>query len=641
MTNREIAAHFEQVADLLEFQNANPFRVRAYRNGARKIADLAEPLSALAASGREARGDQTSAASARLTDIAGVGKELAAKIETLLATGRLPLLEQLLAEVPASLLVLLRVPGLGPKKAALLHRELGVATLDDLQIACEKGQLQSLKGFGAKTELKILKGIELVRRSLGRMRWADAEQIVNPLLEHMRDGQEIGQLEMAGSYRRGCETVGDLDLLVEAPIGSAAATRAMDRLGAFGQVRETIARGATKMSVRLDCGLQVDLRVVPSASFGAAWQYFTGSQAHNVVLRGRARKRGLKINEWGVFCSPGPKAKTGPAAPVETRAANPATDALAAPLASRTEAEVYRAVGLPWFPPELREAREEFDWADQDWADQDWADHDGAIADGTDTDGAHVNGLPPLITLADLRADLHMHTTATDGKATLEEMVAAARALGRQYLAITDHSQRVAMARGLDARRLRAQWDEIDRLNRQLSDLVVLKGIECDILESGGMDLPDDVLAEADWVIASVHYGQNQPGQQITERILGALENPHVHLLAHPTVRLIGRRDRYAVDMEQVFLAAARHGKMLELNANPARLDLDDIHCAAARRHGVPIVINTDAHSPQGMEVMRHGVQQARRGGLTAADVANTLPWDAFRKLLKCRGQQS
>ena len=260
-------------------------------------------------------------------------------------------------------------------------------------------------------------------------------------------------------------------------------------------------------------------------------------------------------------------------------------------------------------PPELREDRLEFA-------------------------AAEANDLPTLITLADIRADLHMHTTATDGKASLADMVAAARAQGCQYLAITDHSQRVAMARGLDPQRLRAQWEEIDQLNQQVGDLVILKGIECDILEAGGMDLPDDVLAEADWVIASVHYGQQQSQQQITERILGALENPHVHLLAHPTGRILGRRDPYAVDMDQVFQAAARHGKMLELNANPARLDLNDLHCAAAKAHGIPVVINTDAHSTVGMQVMSHGIQQARRGGLMAADVANTLPWDEFKKLL-------
>jgi DNA polymerase (family 10) len=278
-------------------------------------------------------------------------------------------------------------------------------------------------------------------------------------------------------------------------------------------------------------------------------------------------------------------------------------------LAGSEEEKVYAALDLPWFPPELREAREEFVWAEQD-------------------------ALPKLVELADIRGDLHMHTTATDGKASLQKMIAAAKSRGLQYIAITDHSQRVSMANGLDPKRLLAQWAEIDRLREELEGIVVLKGIECDILEKGGMDLPDEVLAEADWVIASVHYGQKQSSEQITERILGALENLYVHVIAHPTGRLINRRESYAVDMEQVFSAAAKHGKMLELNANPARLDLSDIHCAAAKRHGVPVVISTDAHSVQGFEVMRHGIQQARRGGLQAADVANTLDWKEFRKRL-------
>ncbi len=577
MTNREIAAVFSQIADLLEFQNANPFRVRAYRNGARKIADLSEPLSAI-----------VSDAERELTGIEGIGKDLAEKIVTLLATGTLPMFNELLAEVPSTVLDMMRVPGLGPKKAAVLYRELAVATLDQLRAACQNQQVQVLQGFGAKTEQKILSGIHLVEQSLGRTRWADADEMVAQLLEHMRAAGSIQQMEMAGSYRRGSETVGDLDLLIEATDVDGV----MDQFGAFTRVVEVIVRGGTKMTVRLDCNLQIDLRVVPSKSFGAAMQYFTGSKDHNVAVRRVATRLGLKVNEWGVF-----------------RIAEDGTETY---LAGKTEADVYAAIDLPCFPPELREAREEFAWA-------------GA---GT---------LPELITLGDIRADLHMHTTETDGKATLEEMVAEARARGREYIAITDHSQRVAMARGLDAKRLRGQWAEIDRLNEQLDDLVVLKGIECDILERGGMDLPDDVLAEADWVIASVHYGQQQPEEQITRRILGALENPHVDILAHPTGRIISRRDPYAVDMEQVFVAAARHGKMLELNANPARLDLHDIHCAAAKRHGVPIVISTDAHSTLGMEVMRHGVRQARRGGLTAADVANTLPWEEFKRLLGSR----
>ncbi len=574
MNNREIAAVFEQLADLLEFQDANPFRIRSYRNGARKIADLSEPLASIAADPDR-----------KLTDIDGIGKTLAEKTEELLATGKLKALEELQSELPASLLALLRVPGLGPKKAAVLHKELGIESLDQLREACDAQRVRELKGFGAKTEETILKGLAIAEQAESRTRWADADAVVQQLLEHMRQVDGIAQMEMAGSYRRGCETIGDLDLLVEAEDHASV----MDHFGKLAGVADVIARGDTKMSVRMDSGLQIDLRVVPRESFGAALQYFTGSKDHNVTVRGLAKQRGLKVNEWGVFR-------------VED-------DGEETYLAGADEQEVYAALDLPPFSPKLREAREEFEWAGQ-------------------------GELPKLVEFSDIRADLHMHTNATDGKASLTEMIEAARSRGLEYIAITDHSQRVSMANGLDPDRLRAQWAEIDRLRDEWDDIVVLKGIECDILEKGGMDLPDDVLAEADWVIASVHYGQNQPSEQITERILGALENPHVDIIAHPTGRLINRREPYAVDIEQVIAAAAQHGKMLELNANPARLDLSDIHCAAAKRHGVPIVISTDAHSTTGFDVMRHGIQQAQRGGLTAADVANTLPWKKFSRLL-------
>lgn len=586
MTNHEIAAVFEQIADLLEYQSANPFRVRAYRNGAKKIGELTEPLAAIVADG-----------SRKLTDLEGIGNDLAEKIETLLATGTLPMLEELQAQIPAGVLTLALVPGVGPKKAAALHRELGISSLEELRAACDQQRVRGLKGFGAKTEETILKGLAIAAEAGVRMRWADAQVVVDALLDHMRGAPEIRQLEIAGSFRRGRETIGDLDLLVDATD----VTAVMDRFGQFLQVQETIARGDTKMAVRLVSGLQVDLRVVPEESFGAALQYFTGSKDHNVVVRGRAKQRGLKINEWGVFNVDASEAANGDAA-----ASGVADEKY---LAGRTEEEVYAAIGLPWFPPELREAREEFNWA-------------------------AAGELPTLLTIDDLRGDLHMHTTASDGQDSIEEMVAAARARGLSYIAITDHSKRVSMAHGLDGDRLRRQWREVDQVNRQTEDIEVLKGIECDILEKGGMDLPDDVLAEADWVIASVHYGQNQSRQQITERILGALENPHVDMLAHPTGRLINRRDPYDVDLDQVMAAAVKYGKLLELNANPARLDLNDVYLAMAKRRGIPIVINTDAHSTAGMDVMRFGVLQARRGGLTAADVANTRSFAEFRKLL-------
>jgi DNA polymerase (family 10) len=578
MTNHEIADVFDQVADLLEFQGANPFRVRAYRNGARRIRDLTEPAIGIV------EDDERS-----LTDLEGIGKDLAQKIETLLATGKLPQLEELKAAVPNSVLALLRIPGLGSKKAAALFHELKITTLEGLRAACEAGQVRALKGFGKKTEESILAGIDLAAHAGDRIYWAEADALVHELIAHLRSADGVRQIEVAGSYRRGRETVGDLDVLIEAKDGAAA----MDRLAAFGAVAEVVARGDTKMSVRLRTGLAVDLRVVPQESFGAALQYFTGSKDHNIVLRGMAIKRGLKISEWGVF-----------------RARTQDDETKEEYVAGKTEKEVYAALDLPCFPPEVREAREEFEWA-------------------------KAGELPKLIELDDLRGDLHMHTIDSDGQGTIEEMIAAARARGLEYIAITDHSKRVSMANGLDGARLRAQWKEIARINKRLDGFTVVKGVECDILERGGMDLPDDVLAEADFVIASVHYGQNQSRQQITERMLEAIENPHIRLIAHPTGRLINRRKAYDVDLEQVMRAAKAHGKMLELNANPARLDLNDVACAAAKRLRIPIVINSDAHSENGIGVLRYGILQARRGGLTAKDVANTLPWEKLQKLLK------
>jgi DNA polymerase (family 10) len=577
MNNKDIAAAFDAIADILEFQDANPFRVRAYRNASRTIGDLTEPVAQIV-------GDTER----QLTDLPGIGKDLAEKITELVTTGQLPYLIELQSQIPSSVLALLRVPGMGPKKAAVLFKELGIETLDQLRAACQEQKVRDLKGFGAKTEEAILKGLAIAEAGDERTKWAVADAVVSEVLDHMRSVKAIKQIEPAGSYRRRCETIGDLDFLVEAM--EADIESVMDRFGAFPGIADVIARGDTKMSVRLGNGMQMDLRVVPKESFGAALQYFTGSKAHNVKLRGIAKKRQLKISEWGIF-----------------RVEEDGTETY---LGGKKEKDIYDQLDLPLFPPEMREDREEFEWAKK-------------------------GKLPKLVELDDIRGDLHMHTNATDGKATLREMIEAARERGLEYIAITDHSKRVSMARGLDAERALAQWAEIDRIRPEYPNIQILKGIECDILEAGGMDLPDEVLAQADWVIASVHYGQNQPIEKITERILGALENPHVDIVAHPTGRLINRREPYAVDMEQVFAAAVKHKKFLELNANPARLDLNDLHCSIAKRRGIPIVISTDAHSTDGLEVMRYGVLQARRGGLTGADVANTLPWKKFEKLLK------
>ena len=574
MDNAKISQTITMLADLLEFQGANAFKIRAYRNGARVIKDYPDSINSIIEEDP-----------ASLLSIDGIGKGVAEKCVVLVETGELPQINEILEEIPRSVLDLLRIPGMGPKKAAMLYRELGIAALDQLKEACEAGVVADLKGFGAKTVESILAGIEIADAANKRVYWAKADETAREILDHMQSCDEIRKIELAGSYRRRRETVGDLDILVV----SENAEAVMDHFGAYHLVESVIGRGDTKMSVRIEESLQVDLRVVPAESFGAALQYFTGAKDHNVVLRGLAKQKGLKINEYGVFKMDGDK---------ETY------------VAGATEEEVYAAMELPVFPPELREARREFDWA----------------AEKT---------IPDLIREQDLVGDLHMHTTATDGKATLEEMVEAAQARGLSYIAITDHSQRVSMAHGLDADRLLAQWKEVDALNEKLDgSFRILKGIECDILESGGMDLPDEVLSQGDWIIASVHYGQRQSREQITDRIVGALENPHVHIIAHPTGRLINRREAYEVDMEAVMQAAVENGKLLELNANPARLDLHDVHLAAARKYQIPIVISSDAHSVDGLDVLKYGVLQARRGGLTADDVANTKSWDAIESIL-------
>ncbi len=574
MTNDRIAAAFDELADILEFQGANQFRVRAYRNAARTIRDFPESMAAIVED-----------ASRSLTDIDGLGDDLAKKIATLVETGELPQLNELRHQVPPSVLEIMRIPGIGPKKTAALHRELGIVSLDQLKAACDAGRVRGLKGFGAKTEETILKGIGLAATAGERLYWAEADRIAQALREHLGKCRSIHQLELAGSYRRGKETVGDLDVLVV----SAKPDEVMDRLAEFPDLATVLGRGDTKMSIRIHPNLQVDLRVVPAESFGAALQYFTGSKDHNVFVRGLAKQRGLKINEYGVFRVEGDQEVL---------------------IAGATEEEVYATLNLPVFPPELREARREFDWA----------------AEGH---------LPQLVELSDIRGDLHMHTTATDGQATLEEMVAAARQRGLQYIAITDHSQRVSMARGLNPERVLSQWAQIDKLNQQLAgEFLILKGIECDILEAGGMDLPDDVLAQADWVMASIHYGQRQSRQQITERVLGAIEHPAVSAISHPTGRLLNKREAYEIDLEKIFAAAKTHHKLLELNANPARLDLNDIQCGSAKNYGIPIVVSTDAHTCDGLDCMRYGILQARRAGLTKEDVANTRSWPELQKLI-------
>jgi DNA polymerase (family 10) len=572
LDNAAIANVFDEMADLLEFRGENPFRIRAYKNGAKAIRELEESVeSILADSSRD------------LSEVPGIGKTLLEKTQTLVSTGSLPQLIKLREEVPEVVIQMARIPGLGAKKAAKLQAELEIDSLAELRKACQEDRVGKLKGFGAKTQQAILDGLEIAEAAAERIYWSNGDALAHAIGNHMQACKAVKQMEWAGSYRRGRETIGDLDLLVVASDRGVV----MDHLEAYPDCSQTIGRGDTKISIRVGKAFQVDMRVVEADQFGAALQYFTGSQAHNIHTRRIAKDKGLKINEYGVF--------------------NVEDDSR---VAGASEEEVYAAIGLPWIDPELREDRYEFDWAEQ-------------------------NQLPELIKLSDIRGDLHMHTSATDGTATIREMADAAIERGLSYIAITDHSQRVSMAMGLDPIRLREQWRMIDEIRDEYDGrLVILKGIECDILEKGGMDLPDDCLAEGDWVLASVHYGQKQPRDQITERILGAIENPNVTCIAHPTGRLINRRPPYDVDMEAVMKAAKANGTLMELNANPARLDLNDNHLAAAKRLGIPIVISTDAHSIDGLDVMRFGIKQARRGSLTRQEVANTREWLEMKKLL-------
>jgi adenosylcobalamin-dependent ribonucleoside-diphosphate reductase len=572
MENVEVAQAFDEVADLLELQGANPFRVRAYRNAARTVRDLAEPLTEIA-------GDRDR----RLDDLPGIGPDLAGKITTLLQTGDLPLRRELRGQVPAGLRDMLDVPGLGPKRAQTLYQQLGIRSLGKLRQAAQRHRLRELKGFGPKTEENILRGLEHLTQAGRRVQLDEAKVYADALTRHLRGAPGLHEVEVAGSFRRRQETVGDLDILVTCDDPEAV----MDRLAAYGGVAEVLARGDTRMALRLKTGLQIDLRVVPEESYGAALQYFTGSKAHSILLRRRAQERGLKMNEYGVFRD----------------------DQF---VAGRTEAEVYAAVGLPWIPPELREARGEIELA-------------------------LAGRLPQLLTLDDVRGDLHMHTDVTDGRASLEEMVDGAGRRGYGYIAITDHSRRVTVAGGLDARRLRAHWKAIDRLAAGVRGMTILKGVELDILEDGTLDLPDDVLRDADWVVASIHYGQNQPRAQITRRLLNAIRNPYVSAIGHPTGRLIGKRKGYDRDLDTVLKAAADHGCLMELNCQPSRLDLDDVALMAAKERGIPIVLGSDAHAVEELAFMEFGVYQARRAGLEARDVANSRPVSQFRKLLSSR----
>lgn len=566
MTNAELARALARIGTLLEIEGANVFRVRAYREGARVVEGHEQALASLV----DAPG--------ALEELPGIGKGIAQHIRDLTATGHTPLMDELLAKYPEEVVGFTELQGLGPKRVRTLFDALGITTRAALAEAAGAGRLRDLPGFGEKVEQTVLKALATAAAFSGRMLLAKAWPLAHALAERIRAVRGVTQVEIAGSFRRRRDTVGDLDLLA----CGGSSDEVMQALVTHSDVVEVLGQGETKTSVRLHNGLQVDLRHVPEGAFGAALLYFTGSKEHNIELRRIAIEKGLSLNEYGL-----------------TRG-----DTV---VAARTEQEVYAALGLAWVPPELREAR-------------------GEVAQ------AREGTLPVLLELADLRGDLHMHTTRSDGRDTLDDMIAAARERGHAYLAITEHSKALAMAGGFDAARVRKSVHEIAAARERHPGFPILHGLEVDILADGELDLDDDTLALLDWVIVSIHSRFDQSPEVATARALRAVSNPWVHAFGHPTGRLIGAREPVAFDVERVAEAAAAHGVAMEINAAPDRLDLTDTHARIARAKGCRFVIDTDAHSIAQLDNLRWGVFQARRAGLTAADVLNTQPWARFEK---------
>ncbi len=566
--NTDIAEIFNQVADLLEIDGANPFRIRAYRNAARTIASLAQSAADMVTEGKD------------LTELPGIGKDLAQKIGEIVKTGTLSQLKELEGHVPPQLSRLMKMPGLGPKRVHTLHEKLGITTLEELKMAAEKGKISQLRGFGKKIEQMVLEEIGQVKKG-ERIKLSIAEEIANGIVTHLKKVEGVKEIEVAGSYRRRKETVADLDVLVTCTNEASVMAHFVN----YENVEKVLSKGETRSSVQLRSGIQMDLRAVPEISYGAALHYFTGSKAHNIAIRMLGVKKGLKINEYGVFRG-------------------------ARRIAGKREEEVFKTVGLPFIEPELRE-----NWGE--------------------IEAAKRGQLPTLVTIKDIRGDFHAHTKATDGHNSLEEMVEAARARGYEYLAITDHSKRVTVAHGFDMKRLAQRIKEIDRLNAKLSGFTVLKSVELDILKDGSLDLPDEILKELDLTVCSVHYNFNLPRKEQTERILRAMDNPHFIILAHPTGRLINERNPYDVDMERLMEAARERGCFLELNGHPDRLDLSDVHTKMAKDMGIKVAISTDAHRTSDLDYMRFGIGQARRGWLEREDVLNARSWKEIKQLFR------
>lgn len=571
MHNHEIAELLNKTADLLEIQGANQFRVRAYRNAARMVESFSRDVTDMINEGED------------LSQLPGIGKDLAAKIDEIGKTGKLHRLEEIERQIPEELTLLMGIGGLGPKRVRSIYDNLGITTVDDLKEAAEHGDISKLMGFGRKVEQNILE--ELSHRSTQekRLKYIAADEIAGALFHYLTALPEVNEAVIAGSYRRRKETVGDLDILIT----STNQERVMDHFIRYEDARSVLSRGTTRSTVILRSGLQVDLRAVPLASFGAALHYFTGSKQHSIAIRKLGLKKGLKINEYGVFRG-------------DER------------ISGRTEEEVFHAVGLPYIEPELRE-------------------------DSGEIEAAQKRMLPLLITLRDIRGDLHAHTNATDGRNSLKEMIEAALKLGYEYLAITNHSPEVTIARGMDKNALMKQLEEIDGMRERYPAITILKSSEVDILEDGSLDYPDDILRKLDFTVCSIHYHQKLPEKKQTQRVIRAMDNPYFNIFAHPTGRLINERLPYEIDMDSVMEAAKDRGCFLELNGHPDRLDLNEIHCKAAKEFGIKISVSTDAHSVTDLHYMSSGINQARRGWLEKGDVLNCLSLNDLKRQLAQR----
>lgn len=567
--NIDIANIFDRLADLLELEGENPFRVRAYRNAAATVENLPQNLEEMVKKGDD------------LTSLPAIGNDLAQKINDIVNHKEIDLLKRLEEKNPIDFEELNRIQGLGPRRIKKLYEILNVQNIDDLYHAAEEQKIRNLPGFSKKIEEHILEEIKKIKEKYNRMKISTAEQNALPIVEYLRENRSIQDIEIAGSYRRRKETIGDLDILVTCEDSISVMTHFVN----YFDIDEVLSKGDTRSSIILKSGIQVDLRVLPQKSYGAAMLYFTGSKAHNIVIRKLAKQKDWKVNEYGLFSN----------------------DDF---LAGETEKGIYNKLGLSYIEPELRENRGEFE-------------------------AAESGNLPELIKLSDIKGDLHTHTNLTDGKNTLEEMAEAAQKLGYKYIANTDHSKRVTVAGGLDEKQVFENIKRTDKLNENFKDFTILKGIEVDILEDGSLDLSDKVLKELDIVVAAIHYKFNLSREEQTERILRAMDNPYLNIIAHPTGRLINEREPYDIDLEKIMQKAKENNCILEINSQPSRLDLNDLNSRKAKEMGVKLVISTDAHSTTQYDFMRFGIGQARRGWIEKNNVINTRNINQLKKIIK------